>query len=313
MSRASPAWYVADSPSETVRRAVSRSAERSEIVEVLSEREYPDLERRRVEAIVAAAVGRVERRDEEAARRSTATEERPRPLPGRYADPADVGYLSDDEFARLLSVALERFGGNTFRPEVRDCAADLFWNRSHSTVAVRTVARSGDRPVSEAVLAEVATGDTTPTQGRNPSRVVAVTNASFSAEAVAVAEANDIELYDGSYLGRWLSKARIDRSLAGDVLEHGAKREYDVDERLAEAPTPPEQIRDIDPFEVSVGTRDSPSEASSGRSRSESIPTTEDRPDPGELGSLYADPDEDGDFGAFDRFADRLDEISEDE
>jgi hypothetical protein len=325
-------WYVPHSPGESLRKAAERSADRDEVVELLAEREYPDLERRRVEKIVAAGLDEGESEADADQRRANqrradrhraSTDERPRSLRDRYADPADVAYLTDDEFARLLGVALERFGGSTVRPEVRDCAVDLFWNRSHDTVGIRTVTRPAGESVGEAVLTEVATGDTTPTQGRTPSRVVAVTNARFSDEAVAVADANDLECYDGAYLGYWLSKARIGRALAGDVLEHGAKREYDLAERVERAPTPPASIRDVEPLEISVESRreekeDSADSASaadaswqSDSARPESMPASDDRPNPGELGRLYADPDEDGDFGAFDRFADQLDEIEE--
>lgn len=313
-------WHVPESVSETLRRAVEQSVDPSLVADVLAASEYEDLERRRVEAVVSAAMDRVEDRGPAGADRRSATDERPRSSPARHVDLGDVEYLTDDEFARLLGVALSRFGGSTVRPEVRDCAVDLFWNRSHDTVGVRTVVRPDGGTVREQTVAAVATGETTPAQGRAPSEVVVATNGTFSDEAVAVADANGIGLYDGAHVARWLSEAKVGQSLAGEVLERGGRPEFDVERRLEDAPTPPATVREFDPLEASpavgrpsAGSSPEQDRATATATGEAGTPADDARPDPGELGRLYADPSEDGDFGAFERFADRLDDVSEDD
>lgn len=280
----------------------------SEIVDVLAEHEF-DADQERIRTVIEQSLEIV---TSQASTKGTSDPlASPRERVARFADPADVEYLSAREFARVLGVVLSRYEGSHRIPGmVDDLDVDLFWNRAQTTVAFRTVPQADGAPVEEALVDTVAHGDTTPQTGRSPSLIGIVSNGGFTDDARALATANEIELFGSAHLTQWFTDARLTPKVFGAILEEGEQRESDLDDQIASLPSLPDPVQERDPL---ADVTETPWTADDSRAAvrprptvKQRIPITETQPEPGTHGQLYADPADDGDFDAFDRYLDEL-------
>lgn len=300
-------WYHRGDIARTVGEAthdVNASVE--EIVDVLARREL-DAPRDRIRSMVEVARENVQEPNEI----DPGSSAEPRFDGPRYLDVEDAMYLDDRDLATVVGAALSRYEGGFDVPEnIDDVVVDLFWNRQHTTVGINTIAASTGEPVDEEDVRTVLDGDAEPQTGRSPSSLCIVTTASFTESAVALAEANDIGLFGESYLDQWVRHARLSKRVAGSLLEESQLTSKEVDELLTELPAIPESVQGTDPLddiddESTSMTVDPDGVVADVDKR---MPVAEE-PSPGGMkGELYADPGEDGDFGAFDRYMDELDE-----
>ena len=107
----------------------------------------------------------------------------------RFLDTDDIAHLTDREFARVLSVGLERLeGSTTIQSDETSITVDLIWNRSHTSAALRTITCGKGRRVGANAVRAVAGGETAPEDGRSPSTVVLVTNSQFTSGARELAD-----------------------------------------------------------------------------------------------------------------------------
>ncbi len=180
---------------------------------------------------------------------SPLTEASPRPAPSRRLGVDDVAYLSTREFARVLGLTLEQFDGNTVRPLANEAVeVDLFWNRQHRTLGIRTVTSTGEI-VGENHITPLLEGRTTSEVTQSPSALLVVTNGTFSDQAEQIAENNDIGLFEGGHLEQWFRRALIPFDAVGAVLEEGENHDGPLD-KLVALPTPPEPRCGVDPLEL---------------------------------------------------------------
>lgn len=250
MSRSTPNWYKKGDLMETVQTGTNTGATTDEMVTVLSEHEFQELSRQRVSALVSSTAERAKDYSEEpdlSQQPSTAAD--PEGYDGRHVTRADVEVLTDKEFAFLLMGVLSRFDGNAIRPEHVDIDVDLFWHRQHRTIAFRTISRPEGVPVEASDVTDVVEGDTEPRSGRSPSRVVLLTNSYLTDEANTAASQSDLDVRDGTHLTEWLHRTRVSIGLLGDLLEHGEKREYDLEERLDEVSSNASFVEGFEPLE----------------------------------------------------------------
>lgn len=329
--RRRPHWFVEGSVEETVARAVKADASFDRVVRHLDGTVFEDVPRGRIRAIVEASAERVDKRDGttviDALSQSPTTNATPPDATIRYLDREDVQYLSDRELARVVGLALERFEGSSIRPgENASVMADLYWNRSHTTVAVRTAARPATDLIGEETVRQVLEGDVNLDGHRTPSTVAIVTNTAFTDDAEATAAESDVVLLGGGHLDAWLERVRLPKDAVGTVLESGEDHDGPL-EQLVELPDVPSRVRSTDPLEVEPNEITLESETSEPRgsddtrrddavtqdgdpTRQPVAPADGERP-PGQRGTLYADSSEDGDYGAFDDYLDELDEVSD--
>ncbi|POG55066.1 restriction endonuclease [Haloferax marisrubri] len=304
-NRHNPEWYDAGSVRKTIERAVDDSVPVYKLIDFIHKKEYSSVSERRVKRLVE---GTLEQLDEKISQtelsQPRSTDSSPRPMENRRADVDDVEYLSTDEFARVLGVVLQRFEGRTRRSDVRDSAVDLYWNRSHTTVGIRTVSVVSGCSVSAQEVRPMVDGNTKPREGRAPSDLVVVTNGTFDADARELADEHGIFLCNGDQLEQWFRIAGVSDSLLADVLERGKEREFDMDARVEEEPSIPPQVTDFDVIEEL---------SSSSASRPEIVdeeheiePPSEppqggadESPQAGEYGRLGADESEDADGDVF--------------
>lgn len=342
MAANTPEWYHPGDIRTTVLRAIDEAdASTNRVVAVLRDhevdapneqvRELVETTRDRVEAGLAgvgASPASESVVDAEAGELAVQAIERP-VVQGRAVSFDDLNYLSSREAAIVLGAVLSRYEGKFRIPEaVDDLAVNLLWNRQQTTVGIRVVSRP-QRPITDTTVERIDAGTVTPPAGRSPSKVGIAATVPFTEAAQEAASEADIELFGPDTLRTWLSEARLPRDEFGQLLESG---ELSADERsqvLDNVPTVPPTIRESDPLGVVGSPRtvtadmatDEGHDRDTGRSEEgesksspdpaspsvdERIPV-DDRPaQPGTLGELYADPAEDGDFGALDRYVDDL-------
>lgn len=310
MSRSlNPEWYHSGDVPATIRDAVHTSSVSTQtIVDVLM-REELDAPRDRVHRLVKSARDRVTAADDG----PTHDLDDPRPNPSRFVDSDDVSYLGTSDFATVLGVALSRYEGAFRTPETVDgVAVDMYWNRQYTTVGFRTIPRSLDAPVEREDIEPLVNGETTPTTGRSPSTLGVVTSAGFTSFARDYADEHDIRLFDPGHLTRWFKDARLTHDVLGTLLEGGDLSEDELTELVDTLPPVPDAVRGADPLrELSDGFW---SGTDDGRTIETDvdrpIPVADPQPSPGEKGTLYADPTDDGDYDALGRF---MTELQEDE
>lgn len=321
-SHSHPDWFVADDVAATIRNARSTDTDDEKIVAVLCETALDSLPKARVEAIVSATPDNDTALEgvELPLSQPPSTDESPRESPSRRMTVGDVNYLSDREFARVVGLALEQFDGKTVRPPANaDLDVDLYWNRQYVTVGIRTVS-TGGRALGSEQVESVLNGDVASDVTRSPSELAVVTDGRFEDRATALAIENDVHLVDGGQLETWLRRTMFPPAVIGTVLEDGENHDGPLTDlvELEEMPSP-RQI--TDPLEVDrafdISELDKPeqvdrstSEAGEGTDQSateeektsQGDPLRDDEPSPCERGTLYANPAEDGDYGAFDSF-----------
>lgn len=308
MSRSrTPPWYHPGDVAQSVRDA-SRGSDIStqEIVDVLQEHEF-EASRDRIRRLVETTRDRLPETENPPAPDHSPDE--PRTLPSRFIDAADIEYYGTRDFALILGVALARYEGSFRIPEAIDgLSVDLFWNRQHTTVAFKTIVRPTGAPAAEDVVRDVVAGKTSPPTGRSPSILAIVSNGGFTSYARDLADENDIELFGMDHLRQWFTDAKLTNSILGTLLEEGDQSSEERTEILSELQPLPNPIREEDPLENvrQVEWLDANDSDPTPTTVKQRMPVSETRPPPGQRGTLYADRDEDGDFGAFDRFTDEL-------
>lgn len=318
-----PQWYHPEDIAASVRHAIRQTEISTDrIVDVLVTNEV-DTSRDRVEALVEAARNQLSTGpNAETPPQPNEEDVEPRPLKPRVVASEDFAYLDPTDFARVLGVVLTRYEGDFKLPEqVDECSADLFWHRQRAAVALRTVPRISGTAVNKPIVQAVAAGDTDPTSGRPASTVAVVTNTEFTDAAHDTAAANDIVLFEQPILEQWLRDIRLTHNVFGSLLEHQDLTDEEYDIILDDLPTLPPQLQEANPLKRSPTTID---QAPSSIDRepisdNNTEPDTKTPPDSssgelldefpqeaGEQGVLYADPDEDGDAAAFERFTAEL-------
>lgn len=309
MATTQPGWYHPGDIVATVRDAeqTGRVSTR-EIADVLGRWEL-EASRDRIYAMVESTRNQGVPDDTSPER----TLDEPRALESRFVDVTDVAYLHRRDFATVLGLILTRYDG-TFRTvaDDDDTVIDLLWNRQHTTVGLKTTPRPPGVPIEQREIATIVDGDTTPTVGRSPSTLGLVSNAGITDAAREYANDHEIRLFDAAFLTRWLAETHLTPAVLGTVVDND---DLDPDEcaaLLETLPPLPAPVSERDPL------ADRPDEVWSGSddgrhvktTATRPIPVAERRPSAGEIGVLYADPADDGDYGAFDRL---LTEFGDDE
>lgn len=318
-------WYDPESVRATVANGRANGIDTEHIVEQLSLREFKDVPLTRVERIVDRTLV-----SEETSVRASdlsqpeQTDAKPRKPPTNKLSVRDLEYLSNREAARLVGVALELFDGNTVRLSgATQGESDLVWHRQHMSVALRIVSIPSGA-VGPTHIEALLNGMTVPDDVRSPSELAIVTNRTFTQEALDSATEHDIHCFDAGHVEEWFRRARIPMTAVGILLEDGESHDGPLTD-LVDIPPIPDPRKTVDPLEIDRAfdidelttepppAIDTPSPEDSGdgdpglaRSTGRdgllgSAPST-----PGQTGTLYADPNDDGDFGAFDRFVDDI-------
>ena len=310
MSRAEqPSWYHPGDVPATIRDADQTASVSTEgIVDVLASEEF-EAPKERIHDMVEKARERVSEPETNA----IDDLEDPRPLRSRFVGADDVAYLGPRDFATVLGVVLSRYEGSFRTPEdVDDVAVDLYWNRQYITVGFRIVSRPPEVPVGREDVAAVVDGDTTPVAGRSPSTLGIVSNAGFTDVTRAYAEEHDVQLFGVNHLVRWFEDAKLTYDVFGSLLE-GEHSSDELDDLVDTLPPLPDIIRESDPLskcpEVVWSGGDDGRRLQTDVARP--IPVPDHQPNAGEKGTLYANPSDDGDYGAFDRLMHELQEDDE--
>jgi hypothetical protein len=305
-----PPWFQPGAVPETIRDArQTEGVDDDDIARVLSEREF-DVEVERARRLLDKVT--VERTASTQSQEVEELEEPREGSPRRFAV-SDVQYLDRREFARVLGGVVTRYGGSfrTAKPE-DGLVTDLFWNRQHTTVGLRAEPRGEDATVDAEAVEAIVEGDTDPIVGRSPSRLAIVSNRGFTDEAKATADAEAVELIGPAILRRWLTDARLPRSVASELVRAGGLAKDEFGELLDSVPQVPAVRRPDDPLRVATDTPSAPTvdpdpePEPSGQSPSgqgDGTATTREGPkraepssEPGEYGTLYDEGDElDGD------------------
>ncbi|WP_256301674.1 hypothetical protein [Haloarchaeobius salinus] len=303
-----PTWYSPGEVQSTVRRALSNNVDLEKIVSVLGERELDNVQHSRVEAIIE----NVSENTEEASikphlSQPPSTKAEPREVRGRRLSADDFEFFSNREAARVLGLVLESFDGNTLRMGPHDqVESDLVWNRQGGTIALLIVPTTEEAVDSHQVDA-LLEGQTVPEDRRSPSELAVVTNGSFTDQALGYAETNDIRCYDGGHLEAWLQRVLVPMDAVGTVLEEGEDHDGPILEivDIPSIPAPRATIAplEIEPvFEVEMGEEEPGPKGRLGRDD----PLKGTDPDTGQTGTLYADPEEDGEYGAFEDYLESI-------
>ena len=327
-----PPWYQPGDIAASVRRTTVRDGvSTTDIVDVLATHEI-DAPRNRIRALVESAHDQLtSNSNQEHTPDPDLENAEPRPPTPRVVAADDIAYLGPRDFGRVLGAVLSQYeGGFQLPEEVDGSAVNLFWYRQRITVAVRAVPRTPGTTVDTSVVKAVAEGSTNPTTGRPSSTVGIVSNAKFTSDAHTVAAENDIQLFENPTLEQWFHDVRLTHDVFGDLLEHQNLTDEEYDTILDDLPPLPPQLQDQDPLtrhptsieqdpssldRTQIGSDDPDSDTDTGESTPPDSPSEEllaEAPEAaGEKGVLYANPDEDGDAGAFDQFAAEFMEDSE--
>jgi len=320
-----PSWYHADDVRRTVIHAVSKNIKTDTIATVLREHEFDGLSETRIKSIIEAIPVNDSPKTNIDIRlsQSPSTDATPRnPLANQFSVD-DLAYLSTREAARMIGLALEQFDGNTVRlSETQSVETDLIWNRQHVSIAVKII------PACDTVGSDqvhgLVDGKVVPEEMRSPSEIIIVTCGEYSEDALKLAGKNGIHMYDGGHIEEWLRRAKIPQDAVGTVLEAGETHDGPMTDLVEIAPIP-DPRKTVDPLEVDrafnvsnelTGKNRNPKSGSdtgpskddpvSGISPTEKEPPSSSNPPSGETETLYADPNEDGDYDAFDRFVGEL-------
>jgi hypothetical protein len=298
-------WYHEGDVARTLRAVKDKGSVYTEnVVDVLAAREF-DAPRERVRNLVENTMGSLP--DKRVGETQQPALESPRPKQSSVVTLADLEYLGRRDMAILLGAVLSRFQGSFRTPaDVDNVAADLFWNRQQTTAALRVVPYSNGTKIDRPGVESFATGNTNPASGRAPSTHGIISLTGFTEAARAAGDEFDISLFGRGHIRRWLSQSQLTDQILGALLEEGPHSTEEIDEQLAALPAMPDVIQNQDPFDIT------PVEGGSVDELPESMPVSDEPAQPGQTGTLYADPSEDGDFDSFDRVVSDLKSESED-
>ena len=324
-----PSWHTPGNIEASL-RAAFRISDLSvgEIAEVLEAHEL-DASRDRIEMMVNTTREQFST-DADATQSSTTTLDEPRPTEVRAIGPTDLEYLGARDAASVIGAMLSRYEGTFSTPEaVDDLSADLFWNRSHTTIAFGLELRPNGASVDTSAVQSIVSGETTPVSGRSPSKIGIVSNGAFTDDARTLATEHNILCFGAEFLERWCEETRLTNEVIGELLDEGDRSAEEINELLEELPPLPAPIRARDPltriqngdwttssldYEKTAKHSNSENEGASAATGENTLGssstggTDDGSTTTGQHGVLYADPDEDGDFGAFDRLEAALDE-----
>lgn len=322
-----PGWYVEDDVAASVKKARKSDTPISSIIWGLEAAFSDDTPKERIKRIVES----IPNEDTKTANtdlplsQPPTTDAQPREQPARIISIQDLSYLSPQEAARVIGLTLEQFDGNTVRPPLNESAAcNLYWRRQNSTVGIRIIPSVGNTVTEDDIL-PLNEGKTSIDSVQSPSQLAAVTNGKFSEKAKKTAEQTDVQWYDGGHVEAWFRRAKIPPGALGAVLESGEDHQGPLDELvdvsgIADAISldPFQRSRVIDEADLSTDSdlgslkQGSSNNESSSDGESQQTGGGEQIAQPGspstsgETGTLYADPSEDGDYDALDRFVDGI-------
>lgn len=327
----SVSWYDPQSIRQTVQNGKENNIETDRIAVYLAEQEFDDVPLSRVKKIVdemPTASDSAETGPDLS--QSPSTDTKPREQLTKQLAVTDLEYLSNREAARLVGLALEQFDGNTVRPPgATQGETDVVWHRQHMTVGLRVVPiPSGE--VGSTHIDALLEGTVVPPDTRSPSELAIVTNRPYTDEATEYAAEHDMHLFDAGHVEEWFRRARIPMDAVGTVLEDGENHDGPLTD-LVEIPPIPGPRKTVDPLEINRAfdidsltvpaeedtkpseyeqpeTNQGQQETEGARSTVRDDPFGGTQSPPGETGTLYADPGEDGDSEAFDRFIDGIED-----
>jgi hypothetical protein len=317
-----PSWYNPRSVRETVQNGLDQNIGPTRIAAHLAEHDFDDVPIARVETIVEGMpVVEENSGDSPNLSQSPSTDAEPRDQLPKQLAVDDLEYVSNREAARLIGLALEQFDGNTVRPPgTAQVETDVVWHRQHMTVALRVVPiPSGEVGTShvDALLDGTVVSDDT----RSPSELAIVTNRSYTDEAKAYAAEHDIHCFDAGHVEAWFRRARIPMDAVGTVLEDGENHDGPLTD-LVDIPPIPSPRTQTNPLDITRAfpidrldpgteqdtdterpdTERDDSDTGLDETAARDDPLAETQTTPGETGTLYADPENDGDYDAFDDY-----------
>ena len=303
-------WYTpGDVPGSIEAATVDSSVYVEHIVDVLQAHEL-DAPRSRIRVLVTST------RDQITEQNSTSTEigeplEDPRPVQSRVFDVDDAAYLGQRDLATILGVTLSRYAGSfsLVDPEA-DSVLDLLWNKQHTTVGFHVVTCPNQEPLSADHVTAVHEGSTDTGSGRSPAQLAVIGPATATEKARSVAEDHDIVVVDADLLRRWFSEVRLTPAFVGRILKAETVAYNELAHLISELKPMPDVVANRDPLNVDYSSRPIARGDATAVTTSidQTLPVEDETPPPGTQGKLYADPSDDGDFGAFDRFVDNLEE-----
>lgn len=315
-----PPWYEPGDIEQSLRSAFQRSnTTTDDIINVLAEHELnassdqilPMIETAREQLTEQAEVPTL----------STPSPDEPREYQTRFLDLTDLEYLGPQDAAYCIGAMLARLDGNFRVPEAVDNeAADIVWIRSGTTVGLWLEWRPDGRPVERSEIQSVADDSGQAGLDYDVSETAIVSNAGFTDGARESTSEHDIYFCGPDHLSRWCRAAQLPNAVAGEILRGDNKQSGEIDTILEQLPPLPSSIPAHDPlqpvekteWETSTLDREMQTAATEAGTTETETPTQDDRTGPeaasdsGQQGVLYADPAEDGDFGAFARFTDGL-------
>lgn len=324
-SKQSFSWYAPDDIRRTVENGVANDVSTTLMAEYLSEHEFDDIPAPRLKQIIEnLPISEDTESNTVDLSQPKATDADPRDDLPTQLTVGDLEYTSNREAARLVGLALELFEGNTVRPTAAtEVETDLIWHRQHVTVGFRIVP-TPTGSVGTKHIDALQNGQIVPDDVRRPSKLAIVTNRVFTDEALDLAEKHNIYYFDAGHVEEWFRRARIPMTVVGTLLEDGESHDGPLTD-LVELPSIPAPRKAVDPLEINRAfdtdslttpaeedatpsqaerTETSERHQTSGldRSTARDDPLNETQPPAGKTGTLYADPDADGDFEAFDEF-----------
>ncbi len=317
-----PPWYESGDIEQSLRTAFQRSnVTTRDILDVLGEHEL-DASRDRILAMVETARDQITD-GSSVSDLSTPSIDDTREQQTRYLSLADLEYLGSRDTAYLIGTMLARFDGSFRVPESVDTeASDLVWMRSGTSVGLWLEWRSDGSFVEKTDIRSVVRDSGQSVLDPDISETAIVSNGGFTDEAQELASEHEVKCCGPDYLNRWCREAQIPIAVAGELLSSDRTESEEIATILEELPPLPASLPVQDPLEPIEKTkwtkstldRDIQQDTSETKStETDTGPTSQPGTsgpqapsDPGQQGVLYADPTEDGDFDAFDRFADAL-------
>ncbi|MBV0926235.1 hypothetical protein KTS45_18670 [Halomicroarcula limicola] len=333
-----PSWYHTGDVRQTVHAAAAAGIETDEVASVLSDEIFDDIPLQRVKSIVEAIPTDDDQAPdvENSLSQAATTDAAARPPLANRCTVTDLEYLSAREAARIVGLVLELFDGNTLRPPATESVeADLLWRRQYMNVGLKIIPQRTTVGVES--IEALRSGQLVPDDLQRPSELAIVTSGRFDEEILAEAANNDIHCFDAGHVEEWLLRAQLSPDIVGTLLENGENHDGPLTDLVDVPPIPAprtstdpleiERAFDVDSYNVAAETTSSePQPQESGTTSAQSTgetsaapsqtdeadpetvadPLAGSQPPPGKTGTLYADPDEDGEYTAFDDYLDDL-------
>jgi hypothetical protein len=320
-------WYEPESIAQSIRNGLDRNLKPDKVAEYLAEHGFEEIPEARLQRVIDAMPPetKANKKNDCELSQPKQTEVTPRAQHHRELMAGDFEYFSPREAARVIGLILELFDGNTIRPRATTTVeTDLVWHRQHETVALRIVPLA-DGSLEANHIQALVEGTVVPPETRSPSRLAVVTNRGFTDDATEAAAEHDILWFNGGQLEELVRRARIPMDAVGTVLEDGEAHDGPMTDLVEVVPIPeprntenPLHLRpafDVSSLEAteeqsntktSATPEHSGQNVSHGQTARHDDPLTDSPSDPGETGTLYADPTEDGDYDAFDNYLEGL-------